>query len=158
MQKIFMLALLAIASGGANAQFYKCIENGRTIYTEKPCSFNASGQTLTLGSNGGVASQPDSGAGRPQDLGKAACATAVPGRLRLKDPYNAVFGAPVGGDPVVSEVADTKVMARKYTVSVNAKNLQGAYVGDKRVSCITSSDGRRVISVDTSQVDPSTLN
>lgn len=145
--KRHLIAMLLVACQPLHAELYKCTVNGRTLYTEKPC---ATGGTRLAGSAGDGEN--------PHQSGQTTCQAAVLNQIRFLDPYNVQIGAAQGGTPEIFEIGLNKVMARKFTIAINAKNLQGAYVGDRQAICFTSQDGRRLLRVDASAMHPGTLN
>lgn len=135
---IAFLALMFVCSV-ANAQLYKCTQNGQTTYADAPCGQSAA--PVKTWSNG---SAQNSSQLSPTGDGEKVCATDGVSALSLRDPESARVKV-TGGRMVVIRWLDQPTTARSYILSVNAKNAYGGYTGEDNFFCYTSEDGRRLL-------------
>lgn len=154
----FAVVILGIALAGAGlpaqAQAYKCVSGDKTVYSDTPCAGSSSKTVETRG----AAAPAGASGGTPRVLGEQSCKTAIAKQIRWNDPDSVRIGNAIGGEMEVTEVADTRMGARRYSVNVNAKNPYGVYFGEKAVVCFTSQDGNRVLRLDSTAIDKSTYN
>lgn len=146
-------ALLAAHGVPSLAQAYKCAIGGKSVISDQPCSGSIKG-----GNDNGSASASPSLSEGPKETGGQNCKTSVKKAAAWKDPESLRIGEIGGGDMEVIDYADRKIGARRYSVQANAKNSNGGYVGDKRIICFTSQDGMRILKIDGSLIDQSTIN
>jgi hypothetical protein len=135
--KLTMACLLAapllLLPAAAFAQpLYRC---GNT-YSQTPCAAEAAPKKLPSGA------APDASSG-PQ--GKELCSADGIKLLGLPDPESARIGAVVKGGSEVIQYAGKPTVARKYLMTINAKNVYGAYDGDRVFHCFVSEDERRIL-------------
>lgn len=135
------------------AQAYKCVIGGKSVISDQPCS----GNVKSSNDSGNATTSPSQSEG-PKESGGQNCKAGVKKAAAWKDPEGLRIGDIQGGDMEVIDYADRKIGARRYSVQTNAKNSNGGYVGDKRVICFTSQDGMRILKIDASLIDQSTIN
>lgn len=133
---ILLSALTAafIQSDVIAQQVYKC----GTIYSQIPCDKTAEMVKITRDSR--TPTQTDFN-------GKELCKIAVPRLASLKDPDSAKVEFVSASESEVIRYAGEPIVARKYSVLMNAKNSYGAYTGAKAYSCYLSEDRTRILSV-----------
>lgn len=128
-----LLAAIITLPASAFAQpLYRC---GNT-YSQTPCAPEAAPKKLPSGA------APEAAAGLQ---GKELCSSDGIRQLGLPDPESARIGAVVKGGSEVIQYAGKPTVARKYLVTVNAKNVYGAYDGDRVFHCFLSEDERRIL-------------
>lgn len=143
---IIFISLLSFYSIQSSAQTYKCSSGNKTVFSDKPCS----GDAKKIYEGGNSDTTANSAGGGPKETGAKNCKTGAPKYVAWKDSESIRIGEPIGGEMEVIDYADTKIGARRYSVYVNAKNIYGAYVGEKPIICFTSQDGMRILKVDSS--------
>ncbi|MDG3063274.1 DUF4124 domain-containing protein [Thauera mechernichensis] len=144
MKRHILLAAGLLAASAAHAQVYKCVEDGKTVFADRPCAPDAKPMRGL-----GVPQQATHGlGGAPIDRGRQLCeAQAIPSLSGLYDPSSAIVESTSGGTMDVLDYEGAKIPARTYLVRVNAKNRMGGYVGAKPVICYTSPDGTRLLKI-----------
>ena len=125
------IALLLPTFAGAQA-LYRC---GNT-YSQTPCAANAAP----------VRARADSVAdSAPGPKGGELCAAAAAKMLHLPDPESVRIESVEKAPAEVIQYADKPTAAHKYIVSINAKNVYGAYEGTRAYACHLSEDERRIL-------------
>jgi hypothetical protein len=136
---VFLPVLLV---SGAQAQAYKCVVGGKTVFSDAPCS--GGGQSSKIaGDSGGVTEGP-------VGAGKQLCSTQWVNRQPWTDPEGVRVQGVSGGALVPISFMGRPMGARAFQVFVNAKNRYGGYDGVREFSCYTSEDGQRLLSPDAS--------
>jgi hypothetical protein len=128
----FLAALAVLPASAVAQQLYRC---GNT-YSQTPCAIDAAPKKLP------TVAAPDAPAG-PQ--GKELCSSDGIKLLGLPDPETARIGTVVKGGSEVIQYAGKPTVARKYLMTVNAKNVYGGYEGDRVFQCFVSEDERRIL-------------
>jgi predicted lipid-binding transport protein (Tim44 family) len=101
---------LALAAGGANAQLFKCVKDGRTVYQDSPCDDAARQSTVRAPAPGPVAAPPAA-----RDAKGAQAPTAAP--------------APAAGANAIDMVASYTICAER--VPNFERKYSGAYAAWK---------------------------
>lgn len=133
-----LIALLAI-NMPAIAQF-KCETKGKTSFQDTPCETTA--QSSKLKDWSGAA--PGPAAATP---GIATCQAALLSSQGFFDPGSVQIHSTTKAGTEVITYAGAPIIARKFTMMVNAKNRYGGYVGIKAYSCFTSEDEMRLLAI-----------
>jgi hypothetical protein len=134
----FLIALtgaLLLVSGHPMAQpMYRC----GNAYSQTPCAPDAQPARISPGA------PPDQPAGLQ---GAELCAAELPRLIGMTDPYTARIESVAKGDSEVIHYAGQPIAARKYLLSINARNAAGAYAGERPYLCYLSEDERRILKV-----------
>src|SRR5574343_170593 len=134
---VFLPVLLVSA---AQAQTYKCVVAGKTVFSDAPCAGGEQASKV-VGDHGGVTEGP-------VGAGKQLCATQWVSRQSWIDPESVRVQGVSGGALVPISFMGRSLGARAFQVSVNAKNRYGGYDGVRDLPCYTSEDGQRLLSPD----------
>lgn len=150
---LILIALLAAHGAPSWAQAYKCSIGGKSVISDQPCRSSS----RSINDNEKSQASP-SQSENPREVGGQNCKAGVKKAPPWKDPDSVRIGDVFGGDMEVIDYADRKIGARRYSVIANAKNSSGGYVGEKGIVCFTSQDGMRILKIDSSMIDGSTIN
>jgi hypothetical protein len=126
--------LMAVPTTGRSQVTYRC---GNT-YSQTPCAVDAKPSPIT-----GTAA-PDAA---PGPTGAQVCRSSAVDALRLVDPEAARIRSVVKAGAQAIEYAGKPTVAHRYDMIINAKNLNGAYAGDRLFACFLSEDERRFLKV-----------
>jgi len=133
MNRLAPITLALLLPMFADAQtLYRC---GNT-YSQTPCAADAAP----------VRARADAVAdSAPGPKGGELCAAAAPKMLRLPDPESVRIESVEKAPAEVIQYADKPTAAHQYIVSINAKNVYGAYEGAQAYVCHVSEDERRIL-------------
>ena len=126
-------ALLLVPAQPMAQALYRC----GNAYSQTPCAPDAQPAHLP-----GAA--PDQPAGLQ---GAELCAAELPRLIGMPDPTSARIESVAKGDSEVIRYAGQPIAARKYLLSINARNATGAYAGERPYLCYLSEDERRILKV-----------
>ena len=127
-------ALLLVPAPPMAQTLYRC---GNT-YSQTPCTPDAQPARVSSGA------VPDQPAGLQ---GAQLCAAELPRLIGMPDPHGARIESVIKGDSEVIRYAGQPIAARKYHLSINARNAAGAYAGERPYLCYLSEDERRILQV-----------
>lgn len=139
--RFVVLTIASLLASPAFAQAYKCPGNGAVVYQDRPCvggvqvlSAPAVDPAVDL-----LNEQPRTAA--ETEPGAVACRASAP---FFKDPDSVRIAPSVIALEPKGKRSPT---ARRWLISVNAKNSFGGYTGVKTYLCVTTLDGQAVTSV-----------
>jgi hypothetical protein len=137
MKRTLLTTLVAatLGAGAADAQtLYRC---GNT-YSQTPCAADAASARVPS------SAAPDPASGT---AGQELCATDGLAQLAFPDPESTRIRSVNRAGTEVIQYAGKSVVARRYNLLVNTRNVQGAYTGERVYPCYLSEDERRVLKV-----------
>ena len=79
------------------------------------------------------------------DVSDHVCVRELQKWVTFRDPDSIKVVSVSDGKAEVIDYADTRLVAVKFTVTVNSKGEQGGYRGPRPYQCFTSEDRRRVL-------------
>lgn len=132
------LALAVCLSPAAHAVVYKCMQGGKTTFSDVPCE---AGAAPVLGKSGSAQSGGDNS---PKGLGVQTCGQEA--EMRYGSMGRVEIISVGGGQMEVVSYAGTTLPARRF--SVNARvwtSPQGSSGQNASFTCFTSEDGRRIL-------------
>lgn len=133
---VIAAAVLGACPAGAGAQqLYRC---GNT-YSQTPCAADAAPARISAGA------APEQAGGV---TGKDLCASDGVAQLRFPDPESTRVLAVAKTSSEAIQYAGKPIAARKYHLTINTKDTNGAYTGDHVYVCYLSEDERRILKVD----------
>lgn len=131
--------LLALAfAPGVQAQVFKCVVDGKTLFSDRPCG------TDSKQVRAAPTARPEQA---PLPRWGDACLAQLDRWVQFKDPESIKVGSVIDNGADTTKVAGKTIVVKKFTLYINAKNSFGAYAGEKPLFCETSVDGHRVISI-----------
>lgn len=134
MNKLQLLLIGLMLTNLAEAQVYKCVKDGKTIFSGIPCSTDAekvrSAPALSVETTG----KPRWG---------DACVAELHKWVQFKDPGS----VQVGKIEDAGSSATAAGVFKTFVLHVNGRNSFGAMAGEKPYLCQTSIDGYRVIGI-----------
>lgn len=134
MNKLQLLLIGLMLTNLAEAQVYKCVKDGKTIFSGIPCSTDAekvrSAPALSVETTG----KPRWG---------DACVAELHKWVQFKDPGS----VQVGKIEDAGSSATATGVFKTFVLHVNGRNSFGAMAGEKPYLCQTSVDGYRVIGI-----------
>ena len=134
----------ACALGAASASQAQPVYRCGNTYSQKPCAADAQPAPVMRNTRpDGATPGAADGSGRGAEL----CKAQLPQAIRLDDPYSAKIEVMGGARHDVVRYAGQPTVSRRYAVLVNAKNLNGAYMGQRTFHCHLSEDEARLLAV-----------
>jgi hypothetical protein len=136
MQKLILslsIALITSFSMEAHA-LYRC----KNTYSQIPCAADATAAKIHKDINATPASES-----RGRDL----CVSAIPQKIELEDAEGVKAEVLGASESAVITYANQPMVAKRYLMTVNAKNSSGVYTGKRPYFCFLSEDENRVLQI-----------